>query len=56
MQIINPGESPRKRALIQALEEVQEAYDATPITSKNRARLASKIVELEDALTALGEG
>ena len=55
MNVTNPGENPRRRALLQALEEAQERFDALPFNSLGRPLLASEIVRLEDALTELGE-
>jgi hypothetical protein len=55
MQTINPGENPRRRAILQALEEAQERYEELSMTSVARARLASEIVRLEDALSEFGE-
>ena len=55
MQVSNPGENPRRRALLQALEEAQERFDALPFNSLGRCILAQQIVDIEDALVELGE-
>jgi len=55
MQVTNPGENPRRRAILQALEEAQERYEELSMTNVARARLASEIVRLEDALAAVGD-
>lgn len=49
---MNPGENPRRRALIQALETAQDTMKALPFEDKRRAELSRRIVQIEDALDA----
>jgi hypothetical protein len=56
MQVTNPGENPQRRALLQALEEAKEQFDALPFNSRERPKLALLMVRLEDRILVLGDG
>lgn len=49
---MNPGENPRRRALLMALEAAENVMRALPMTDKRRGEVASRIVQIEAALDA----
>lgn len=49
---MNPGEHPRRRALLLALEAAEDAMKRLPMTDKRRGEVAKRIVQIEQALDA----
>ena len=52
---MNEGESPRRRQLIQALDEANDELKRYPMNDPRRSPVVLRIVQIEDALTAEGE-
>jgi hypothetical protein len=52
---MNPGEHPRRRALLLALEAAEDAMKRLPMTDKRRGEVAKRIVQIEAALDAVAE-
>lgn len=50
---MNPGEHPRRRALIQALEAAEDAMRRLPPQDRRRGEIAGRIVQIEAALDAV---
>lgn len=50
---MNPGEDPRRAALLSALEEAEAALKRLRFDDKRRGDLARRVVKIEDALDAL---
>jgi hypothetical protein len=49
---MNPGENPRRRALLLTLEAAEDAMKRLPMNDKRRGEVAKRIVQIEQALDA----
>jgi len=53
---MNPGEPPRRSALLAALDEAVRAMKRLPLEDKRRGELSRRIVQIEAAIDAdMGE-
>jgi hypothetical protein len=53
VQIENPGEDPKRRSLMLALQELTYSLDALPFNSPKRGDLIREIRRLEDELETM---
>jgi hypothetical protein len=49
---MNPGENPRRRALMLALEACENVLERLPFTDKRRGEVTQRIVQIEAAIDA----
>lgn len=52
---MNPGESPQRAALNEALDAAWEALGHVPLDDPRRGKLAQRVRQIEDALGNLGD-
>lgn len=52
---MNPGESPQRAALNEALDAAWEALGHVPLDDPRRGKIAQRVRQIEDAIGNLGD-